>query len=59
MSAVSPDWLIKIHKVFSSIIGSLYLYSDAISTVTGILQSFSIIVLAVYPACIAVPHATI
>ena len=42
VSAVSPDWDKKIHKVLSSTIGSLYLNSDAISTSVGILQSFSI-----------------
>ena len=59
MSAVSPDWEIKIHKVFSSIIGSLYLNSEAISTSVGILQSFSIAFFPLRPACIAVPQATI
>ena len=58
VSAVSPDWDIKIHKVLSSIIGSLYLNSEAISTSVGILQSFSKIFLATKPACIAVPQAT-
>ena len=59
MSAVSPDWDKKIHKVLSSTIGSLYLNSDAISTSVGILQSFSIEFFPVSPACIAVPQATI
>ena len=59
VSAVSPDCEMKIHKVFLSIIGSLYLNSEAISTVTGILQSFSIAIFPDSPACIAVPQATI
>ena len=47
------------HKVCSSIIGFLYLNSDAISTSVGILQSFSNKFFPTKPACIAVPHATI
>ena len=39
--------------------GSLYLNSDAISTVTGIEHNFSIKFLPTRPACIAVPQATI
>ena len=40
VSAVSPDWLIKITNDFSSISGSLYLNSEAISTSVWIWQSF-------------------
>ena len=46
------------HKVLSSIIGSLYLNSEAISTSVGILHKRSIIHLPANPACIAVPQAT-
>ena len=41
VSAVSPDWLMKIHNVLSLTIGDLYLNSDATSTSTGILHRFS------------------
>ena len=58
VSAVSPDCEIKIHRVLSFTIGSLYLNSEAISTSVGILQIRSIIFLAAKPACIAVPQAT-
>src|SRR5699024_1813736 len=59
VSAVSPDWLIQIISVFSSISGSLYLNSEAISTVTGTEINLSKIGFTARPACIAVPHATI
>ena len=59
MSAVSPDWLTKIHNVFSSIIGFLYLNSDAIATSTGILAKSSIATFPINPALYAVPHAII
>ena len=36
VSAVSPDWLIAITKVFGEIIGARYLNSDAISTSVGV-----------------------
>ena len=58
VSAVSPDWEIKITRVFSSINGSLYLNSDAISVITGIFANFSIATLPTSPAWNAVPHAT-
>ena len=35
VSLVSPDWLITMQNVFSSVNGSRYRYSDAISTSTG------------------------
>ena len=59
VSAVSPDWEINITRSPLPTIGSLYLNSDAISTVTLVLASFSMTYLPTIPACIAVPHATI
>ena len=59
VSIVSPDWLIIIVKFFSLINGSRYLNSEATSTSTGILHSFSIIYLPTTPAWYAVPQATI
>ncbi len=50
VSAVSPDWLNTITNVFSVIIGSLYLNSEAISVSTDILASFSITLLPITPA---------
>ena len=49
VSAVSPDWEIKITKVFLSINGSLYLNSEASSQITGIFVSLSIKDLATRP----------
>ena len=59
VSAVSPDCDITIIRSSSLIRGSLYLNSDAISTVTDTLAIFSIIYFPTIPACIAVPQATI
>ena len=58
VSAVSPDCDITIIRSPSPISGSLYLNSDAISTTTGTLTSFSITYFPTIPACIAVPQAT-
>ena len=41
VSAVSPDWLTKIARVFFVSGGSRYLNSDAISTSTGMRENFS------------------
>ena len=58
VSAVSPDCDISMTRSFLPIIGSLYLNSDAISTVTLVLATFSIIYFPTIPAYIAVPQAT-
>ena len=58
LSAVSPDCEIIITRSLSVIRGSLYLNSEAISTITGTFASFSITYLPTIPACIAVPQAT-
>ena len=59
VSAVSPDCDMAIIRHVLSINGSIYLNSDAISTLTGFLASLSITYLPTSPACIAVPQATI
>ena len=58
VSAVSPDCEITITKSSGVTIGSLYLNSDAISTVTSVLANFSITYFPTIPAWLAVPHAT-
>ena len=58
VSAVSPDWEMRITKSSSVIRGSLYLNSEAISTMTGTLARLSITYFPTIPACIAVPQAT-
>ena len=43
VSAVSPDWLIAISKLLLFIVFSLYLNSEAYSTLTGLFRISSII----------------
>ena len=59
VSAVSPDCVIAITRSPQSMIGSVYLNSDAISTSTGILANRSITYLPKSPAWYEVPHAMI
>ena len=58
VSAVSPDWDIAMKRSSLPIIGSLYLNSEATSTVTGIPACLSMMYFPARAACHAVPHAT-
>src|SRR4030042_2725282 len=57
VSAVSPDCEMAITRVFSSIVGFLYLNSAAYSTSAGILTNFSIRYSPIRAACQDVPQA--
>ena len=50
VSAVSPDWLMTMARVFASTMGSRYRNSDATSTSTGMRVSFSSTYLPTTPA---------
>ena len=59
LSAVSPDWLIIMTNVFLSITGTLYLNSEAKSTIVVIPAIFSNEYLVADPTWYEDPHATI